>query len=95
MAVGEALVILDAILSTIAAQLAKGIKIRPTARRTNRTQARRSARCAASRSRTWCGEVACSICGSPHHADCWDFNGGCSVFGCTGSAPSPRRKPAG
>ncbi|MBI4862212.1 MAG: hypothetical protein HY815_18435 [Candidatus Riflebacteria bacterium] len=26
--------------------------------------------------------VACARCSSPHHADCWEFIGGCSVYGC-------------
>jgi GYF domain 2/Prokaryotic RING finger family 1 len=29
----------------------------------------------------------CADCGTPHHQDCWQENGGCTVFGCT-SAPS-------
>lgn len=36
-----------------------------------------------------CGEgvssqdaVACGDCGTPHHPDCWEFTGYCSVFGC-------------
>lgn len=24
----------------------------------------------------------CPACGTTHHSDCWDFNGGCSTFGC-------------
>ena len=38
---------------------------------------------------TICGEgfngrpaVLCRNCGTPHHADCWQYNGGCSIFGC-------------
>lgn len=35
-----------------------------------------------------CGEgltvegVACKSCGTPHHMDCWEFAGKCSVYGC-------------
>lgn len=35
-----------------------------------------------------CGEeitgrhVACSLCATPHHRDCWDYNGRCSTYGC-------------
>lgn len=29
-------------------------------------------------------EVLCVICRSPHHRDCWDFVGSCSIYGCTG-----------
>lgn len=24
----------------------------------------------------------CPVCGTPHHEDCWEENGGCTVFGC-------------
>jgi uncharacterized membrane protein len=42
--------------------------------------------------------VQCGACGSVHHADCWDDNGGCSIMACPGgpgetpathSAPAP------
>lgn len=39
-----------------------------------------------------CGEaadpvtaVACSDCSAPHHPECWEYNGGCSLFGCGSS----------
>ncbi len=28
--------------------------------------------------------VQCGACGSVHHADCWDDNGGCSIVACAG-----------
>jgi len=28
--------------------------------------------------------VWCSSCGTPHHADCWDYLGRCSAYGCAG-----------
>ena len=38
---------------------------------------------------TICGEgfnerpaVLCRNCGTPHHADCWQYGGGCSIYGC-------------
>jgi TM2 domain-containing membrane protein YozV len=33
----------------------------------------------------------CPGCGTPHHADCFTENGGCTVFGCT-NAPSDEAK---
>ena len=30
---------------------------------------------------------ACPACGTPHHADCFAENGGCTIFGCT-AAPA-------
>jgi hypothetical protein len=43
----------------------------------------------------------CSACGSPHHADCWRENGGCTAYGCSqgpdgvraaSAVPSRRRR---
>jgi hypothetical protein len=38
-----------------------------------------------------CGEpitdqavVVCSVCNTPHHRDCWEYVGACSIYGCTG-----------
>ena len=43
-----------------------------------------------------CGEsivdapkVRCSTCKTPHHRDCWEFVGGCSIFGCKGKTAIP------
>lgn len=43
-----------------------------------------------------CGEpiagmpkVLCMTCRTPHHRDCWEFIGSCSVFGCKGKACLP------
>jgi hypothetical protein len=27
-------------------------------------------------------KVLCSSCDTPHHLDCWEYNGVCSVYGC-------------
>jgi len=27
--------------------------------------------------------TSCASCGAPYHAECWDDNGGCAVYGCT------------
>lgn len=35
--------------------------------------------------------VLCPGCGTPHHADCFEENGGCTVFGCS-SAPAAEPK---
>jgi hypothetical protein len=31
--------------------------------------------------------IYCSVCGTPHHAECFQLNGKCSVFGCDSSRP--------
>jgi hypothetical protein len=33
----------------------------------------------------------CTSCGTPHHQDCWEENGGCTVFGCP-AAPAEELK---
>jgi len=35
--------------------------------------------------------LVCSGCGTPHHADCYTENGGCTVFGCS-AAPAEEPK---
>ncbi|MHC5539232.1 RING finger protein, partial [Singulisphaera rosea] len=42
-----------------------------------------------------CGEpivtpgVLCVACRTPHHRDCWEFVGSCSIYGCTGKHSVP------
>src|SRR5450432_1104031 len=36
-------------------------------------------------------EIVCAGCGTPHHADCYAENGGCTVFGCS-AAPAEEQK---
>lgn len=36
--------------------------------------------------------VTCPACATPHHQDCWEYNGGCTIFGCTGTGLT--RSPA-
>lgn len=42
-----------------------------------------------------CGEpisgelVLCTACKTPHHRDCWEFVGGCSIFGCQSKRSIP------
>lgn len=39
----------------------------------------------------------CDACGASHHAECWQANGGCAVYGCRRSPTptEPARAPAG
>lgn len=48
-----------------------------------------------------CGEavvegpmVACEKCGAPHHRDCWEFVGWCSIYGCGGKVGRPGPVPS-
>jgi len=36
--------------------------------------------------------TVCPECGIPHHTDCWNENGGCTVWGCR-AAPKPTIEP--
>jgi hypothetical protein len=42
-----------------------------------------------------CGEaieaptVLCGTCKTPHHRDCWEFVGACSIYGCNGKRSVP------
>lgn len=33
--------------------------------------------------------VVCAHCDTPHHDDCWAYNGGCALFGCAGGPVVP------
>lgn len=35
----------------------------------------------------------CSICNSPYHKDCWEYNRGCAIYGCIGLRCRPMEKP--
>jgi hypothetical protein len=44
-------------------------------------------------------DLACPRCHTLHHLDCWNYNGGCGLYGCTPTAspkplPPPRPAPA-
>lgn len=47
-----------------------------------------------------CGEVVgpapttCKICDTPHHFDCWEYNAGCGVYGCSSRPAEPRKAPS-
>jgi hypothetical protein len=34
-------------------------------------------------------EVVCKTCRTPHHRDCWEFVGNCSIYGCNGRQMIP------
>jgi hypothetical protein len=41
-----------------------------------------SARCRICGELIYFSRVLCSECDTPHHLDCWEYNGSCSVYGC-------------
>lgn len=34
--------------------------------------------------------MLCQRCETPHHQDCWDYNGGCAIYGCQVRTHVPR-----
>lgn len=35
--------------------------------------------------------MVCGGCGTPHHVDCFEENGGCTVFGCSAAPPDEQK----
>lgn len=46
-----------------------------------------------------CGEEVgaapeiCPACDTPHHWDCWEYNGGCATYGCPIKTRKPKKRP--
>jgi hypothetical protein len=38
--------------------------------------------------------VYCGTCKTPHHYDCWTYNGACSIYGCGGKSYLSGRRAA-
>jgi hypothetical protein len=88
MGVREALTIHDGLQSGVAARLGEGVAIVAAGPA--------SAEDAGPTMCKVCGDpisgtpkVFCSTCRTPHHRDCWEFIGACSVFGCKGKTAVP------
>ncbi len=87
-AVREALVIHDGLISGVSAKMAEGVAViaaGPAA-----------AEDAGPPLCKVCGQTIdggprtlCARCKAPHHRDCWEFIGGCSIFGCNGKEGVP------
>jgi len=86
-AVQQALTIHDGLLQGVAARMAQGVSIvavGPT-----------PAEEAGPPICKVCGEpilapgVLCTSCRTPHHRDCWEFVGRCSIYGCDGKQSIP------
>jgi len=86
-AVNEALVIYDGLRQGVAARLSEGIAIVAVGPA--------SAEDAGTPICKVCGEaidapgVLCDTCKTPHHRDCWEFVGSCSIYGCSGKKSVP------
>ena len=38
------------------------------------------------------GSVACNVCQTPHHKDCWEYNEGCAIYGCKNALEGIERR---
>jgi hypothetical protein len=86
--VAEALTIHDGLQSGVASRLGEGVAIVAAGPA--------SAEDAGPMMCKVCGDpigdaprVHCATCRTPHHRDCWEFVGGCSIFGCKGKSATP------
>ena len=82
-AVGEALIIHDGLLDGVLVRMNQGIAIveQPDTLKEDSGPAICKV----------CGEaivedavIVCASCNTPHHRDCWEYVGGCSIYGCSG-----------
>lgn len=82
-AVREALVIHDGLVAGVAAKLAEGVDViaagPPSAEDSGPPLCKVCGQLIEAGPRTLCAR-----CKAPHHRDCWEFIGGCSIFGCNG-----------
>ena len=82
-AVREALVIHDDLVAGVAAKLAEGVDViasgPPAAEDAGPPLCKVCGQLIEAGPRTLCAR-----CKAPHHRDCWEFIGGCSIFGCNG-----------
>ena len=82
LAVREGLVLHDGLQTGVASRLSQGIEILATGAGPPEDLGPPVCKV--------CGEsiigpsVVCVLCRTPHHHDCWEFVGSCSIYGCTG-----------
>ena len=86
--VREALAIHDGLIAGVAAKLAEGVDV--VAAGPAAAEDAGPPLCKV------CGQTIevgprtlCARCKAPHHRDCWEFIGGCSIFGCNGKEGIP------
>ena len=86
-AVSEALLIHDGLRQGVAARLTQGVSIVAVGPATEDDAGPPICKV--------CGEaifhpsVICVQCRTPHHRDCWEFVGACSIYGCSGKQSVP------
>ena len=87
-AVRESLLILDGLREGVTSRLSQGVSILAVGAAATEEDAGPPI-CKV------CGEaietpgVLCVVCRTPHHRDCWEFVGSCSIYGCQGKHSVP------
>ncbi len=81
-AVHEALTIHDGLLNGVARRLAEGVAIVGAGPSTVEDAGLPLCKVCGESIEADAPKVLCKTCKSPHHRDCWEFIGGCSIFGC-------------
>jgi hypothetical protein len=82
-AVEKALVLHDALIEGVSRRVTQGIAIvdEPSARE----EVDGPPVCKVCGEPIAAGEITfCSVCNTPHHRDCWEYVGACSIYGCNG-----------
>jgi hypothetical protein len=88
--VREALAIHDGLQSGVSSRLAEGVAIVAAGPASVEDGGPPTCKvCGESITNQGSPKVFCSTCRTPHHRDCWDFIGSCSVFGCKGKTAAP------
>ena len=81
--VKQALALHDGLLDAVTRRMSQGVDIVDQPASWRKMQGRRRARSAASRS-TKARSSCVRSCNTPHHRDCWEYVGACSIYGCNG-----------
>ena len=81
--VQQALTLHDGLIEGVTRRMGQGVAIVDDRMRGKKIRARPRARSAASRS-TKARSSSAPSCNTPHHRDCWEYVGACSIYGCNG-----------
>jgi hypothetical protein len=80
--VRETLLLHDAIVSSVAARVSEGIAIVAPGVEDDAEGEPKEVICEVCGEPIAASHVACVVCKTPYHRDCWTFIGGCSTYGC-------------
>jgi hypothetical protein len=88
-AVREALVIHDGLVTGVAAKVAEGVAVIAAGPAAPEDAGPPLCKVCGQLIDDGVPRTLCARCKAPHHRDCWEFIGGCSIFGCNGKEGIP------